>query len=184
MAAIQAAVQHSPGAAVVAAPVAASQPAPGPAVAGQGEEQGTPHFPELPPDLVTAGDFSGSFKLPGSDAALKIGGMVRVNWLSTYDPLQVDDRFQTSAIPMPGTSAGEGGGRVNIIAEPSRFNFDLRTPTGVGYMRAFIEGDSTAARRRFAFATRMASGAGSSSAKHGPRSRIPKRSPPESTSKG
>ena len=141
MAAIQAAVQHPPGAAAVAAVVATSQPATVPAVAGQGDEQGTPHFPELPPDLVTAGDFPGSFKLPGSDAALKIGGMVRVNWLSTYDPLQVDDRFQTSAIPMPGTSAGEGGGRVNIIAEPSRFNFDLRTPTGVGYMRAFIEGD-------------------------------------------
>ena len=140
MAAIQAAVQHPPGAAAVVA-VASSQPASGPAVPGQGDEQGTPHFPELPPDLVTAGDFPGSFKLPGSDAALKIGGMVRVNWLSTYDPLQVDDRFQTSAIPMPGTSAGEGGGRVNIIAEPSRFNFDLRTPTGVGYMRAFIEGD-------------------------------------------
>ncbi len=140
MAAIQAAVQHSPGAAAVVA-VASSQPASGPAVPGQGDEHGTTHFPELPPDLVTAGDFPGSFKLPGSDAALKIGGMVRVNWLSTYDPLQVDDRFQTSAIPMPGTSAGEGGGRVNIIAEPSRFNFDLRTPTGVGYMRAFIEGD-------------------------------------------
>ncbi len=33
------------------------------------------------------------------------------------------------------------GGSVDVIATPSRFNFDLRTPTGVGYMRAFIEGD-------------------------------------------
>ena len=30
---------------------------------------------------------------------------------------------------------------MSVIASPSRFNFDLRTPTGVGYMRAFIEGD-------------------------------------------
>jgi hypothetical protein len=30
---------------------------------------------------------------------------------------------------------------VNVIASPSRFNFDLRTPTGGSYMRAFIEGD-------------------------------------------
>ena len=52
IAAIQAAVQHPPGAAAVAAVVATSQPAMVPAVAGQGEEQGTPHFPELPPDLV------------------------------------------------------------------------------------------------------------------------------------
>jgi hypothetical protein len=66
---------------------------------------------------------------------------VRVNWVSTYDALLVDDRFQTSAIPVAGTAEASRGGRVNVIASPSRFNFDLRTPTGVGYMRAFIEGD-------------------------------------------
>ena len=66
---------------------------------------------------------------------------MRVNWVSTYDPMLVDDRFQASAIPMPGTPDAHRGGRVNVIASPSRFNFDLRTPTGVGHMRAFIEGD-------------------------------------------
>src|SRR6185436_19387032 len=81
------------------------------------------------------------FPIPGSDAALKIGGLVRVNWVSTYDAMLVDDRFQASAIPMPGTPEADRGGRVNVIATPSRFNFDLRTPTGVCYMRAFIEGD-------------------------------------------
>ena len=97
--------------------------------------------PELPPDVVSAGDFPGSFKIPGSDAALKIGGMVRVNWVSTFDPLNVPDRFETSAIPVGGTSSVADGGSVDVIATPSRFNFDLRMPTGVGYMRAFIEGD-------------------------------------------
>ena len=41
----------------------------------------------IPPDIVTAGEFPGAFGLPGSDAALKIGGLVRVNWVSTYDAL-------------------------------------------------------------------------------------------------
>ena len=91
--------------------------------------------------MVTAEEFPGAFKLPGSDAALRIGGLVRVNWVSTYDALLVDDRFQTSAIPVAGSPEASRGGRVNVIASPSRFNFDLRTPTGVGYMRAFIEGD-------------------------------------------
>jgi hypothetical protein len=91
--------------------------------------------------VVTAGEFPGSFKIPGSDAALKIGGLVRLNWVTTYHALLVDDRFQTSAIPVAGSPDSERGGRVNVIASPSRFNFDLRTPTGVGHMRAFVEGD-------------------------------------------
>jgi hypothetical protein len=104
-------------------------------------DQSRPRVPEIPPDVVTAGDFPGAFMMPGSDAALRIGGLVRVNWVSTYDSLLVDDRFQTSAIPVAGSPDASRGGRVNVIASPSRFNFDLRTPTGVGYMRAFIEGD-------------------------------------------
>ena len=127
-----------------AAPPAVQPAAPQLAGAGQtpqGAEQSPSRVPELPPDLVSSGEFPGSFAIPGSDAALKIGGLVRVNWVSTLDAMLVDDRFQASAIPMPGTPDGDRGGRVNVIATPSRFNFDLRTPTGVGYMRAFIEGD-------------------------------------------
>jgi len=123
---------------------AAQTSSPAAATAGQSPpvaEASQARVPELPPDLVSSSEFPGSFAIPGSDAALKIGGLVRVNWVSTYDAMLVDDRFQASAIPMPGTPEAERGGRVNIIASPSRFNFDLRTPTGVGYMRAFIEGD-------------------------------------------
>ena len=108
-----------------------------PAAGDQANKRGS----EVPPDVVTVDEFPGAFKLPGSDAALKIGGLVRVNWVTTFDPLLVDDRFQTSAIPVAGTVQASKPGRVNVIASPSRFNFDLRTPTGVGYMRAFIEGD-------------------------------------------
>lgn len=100
-----------------------------------------PRVPELPPDVVSVDDFPGAFRMPGTDAALRISGLVRVNWVSSYDALLVDDRFQTSAIPVAGSPEASRGGRVNVIATPSRFNFDLRTPTGVGYMRAFIEGD-------------------------------------------
>jgi hypothetical protein len=96
---------------------------------------------QVPPDIVSVEDFPGAFRMPGTDAALRIGGLVRVNWVGTYHALLVDDRFVTSAIPAAGSPESLRGGRVNIIASPSRFNFDLRTPTGVGQMRAFIEGD-------------------------------------------
>jgi hypothetical protein len=97
-------------------------------------------LPEIPPDLVAAGDFPGSFGIPGGDTAVKIGGMVRLNWVSTLAPLLVSDQFIASQIPVDVTNAPTGGG-VQLIAIPSRVNLDFRTPTGVGYMRAFLEGD-------------------------------------------
>lgn len=134
-----------------------SQPSAPQSSAGQPQavQQQLRRDPEIPPDVVSAGEFPGSFKVPGSDAALKIGGLVRVNWVSTFDALLVDDRFQTSAIPAEGSPESARGGRVNVIASPSRFNFDLRTPTGVGHMRAFIEadfaGDRSTLRLRHAY---------------------------------
>ena len=47
-------------------------------------DQSPARVSEVPPDIVTADDFPGAFRLPGSDAALRIGGLVRVNWVSTY----------------------------------------------------------------------------------------------------
>ena len=96
--------------------------------------------PEAPADVVRAGEFPGSFSIPGSDAAFKLGGLVRVNWVTTLSPLLVDDRFITADIPVDVINAPVGG-RVNVMAIPSRFNLDLRTPTGVGYMRAYLEAD-------------------------------------------
>ncbi len=96
---------------------------------------------ELPPDQLAATEFPGSFPIPGGDAALKIGGLVRVNWVSSGEGLLVDDRFITSSIQVEDPDQEREGSRVTVMARPSRFNFDLRTPTGVGYMRAFIEAD-------------------------------------------
>lgn len=110
--------------------------------------------PEAPADIVRAGDFPGSLKIPGSDAAFRVGGLVRVNWVTTLDPLLVDDRFITAEIPVDVANAPVGG-RVDVMAIPSRFNLDLRTPTGVGYVRAYLEADFAGAgntlRLRHAF---------------------------------
>jgi hypothetical protein len=148
LAALRAGAAPSPA----AGPVDVPPQTPVPVASEAGGDQG--RGPELPPDLIPA-DFPGSISLPGSDAALRIGGLVRVNWVSTYDPLLVDDRFQTSAIPVSAVTGAEGGGRVRVIASPSRFNFDLRTPTGVGHIRAFIEadfaGDRSTVRLRHAY---------------------------------
>ena len=90
-------------------------------------------------DVVSVGDFPGSFRIPGTDAALKIGGQVRVTLVESLDAIGTDDRFVTSSIPVEGSEAAGKGARTTLSANASRFNFDFRTPTGVGAMRAFIE---------------------------------------------
>ncbi len=113
-------------------------PAPAPAAPAETELQRK--WPEIPPDVVAAGNFPGSFGIPGSETAVKVGGFVRANWVTTLDPLLVSDSFITSEIPVDVADAPVGG-RVDVIAFPSRVNLDFRTPTGVGYMRAFVEAD-------------------------------------------
>ena len=127
--------------------------------------------------------FPASFPIPNSDAALKIGGLVRVNWVSTSDALLVDDRFVTSAIPVEGSEDASRGSRVTVNARPSRFNFDLRTPTGVGHMRAFIEADFAATTTRCGCAMPTGSGGGRSSVRPGRRFRTPKPNRTASTSR-
>ena len=90
-------------------------------------------------DVVSVGDFPGSFRIPGTDAALRIGGQVRVTLVESLDAIGTDDRFVTSSIPVEGSEAAGKGARTTLAANASRFNFDFRTPTGVGAMRAFIE---------------------------------------------
>ena len=104
-------------------------------------EQSVQRIPEIPSDVVSAGDFPGSFRIPGTDAALSIRGRVRMTTVNTFGPLGTEDRFVTSSIPVAGTPEAGKQSRTVYTANPSRLSFDMRTPTGVGAIRAFIEGD-------------------------------------------
>ncbi|HEV8121909.1 MAG TPA: DcaP family trimeric outer membrane transporter [Candidatus Polarisedimenticolia bacterium] len=105
-------------------------------------EEEAKKVPELPPDVVSAGDFPGSIKIPGTDAAVKFGGRIRTAGVFTLDDLGSDDRFLTNSIPVEtGDAAAGKGPRTTFTANTSRFNFEMRTPAGDSQMRAFIEGD-------------------------------------------
>jgi len=98
--------------------------------------------PEIPPDVVSAGDFPGSIRIPGTDAAIKFGGRIRTAAVFTLESLGSEDRFLTNSIPVEADDQAAGkGARTSFSANTSRFNFEMRTPTGAGQMRAFIEGD-------------------------------------------
>ena len=105
-------------------------------------EETSDKVPELPPNVVSAGDFPGSIRIPGTDAAIKLGGRIRTAAVFTLSPLGSDDRFLTNSIPVESTDEAAGNGRrTTFTANTSRFNFEMRTPTGVGQLRTFIEGD-------------------------------------------
>jgi hypothetical protein len=107
-------------------------------------ERAAQETPELSPTVVSAGDFPGSIRIPGTDAAIKFGGRIRAAAVFTLNDLGSDDRFLTHSIPVESTDAAAGeGSRTRFTANTSRLNFELRTPVGRTHMRAFIEGDFT-----------------------------------------
>jgi outer membrane DcaP-like protein len=105
-------------------------------------EEQAQKVPELPPDVVSAGDFPGSIRIPGTDTAIKFGGRIRTAGVFTLDDLGSEDRFLTNSIPVEADDVAAGTGRrTTFSANTSRLNFEVRTPAGASQMRAFIEGD-------------------------------------------
>jgi hypothetical protein len=85
-------------------------------------------------------DFVGSLRLPGTRAALRIGGFVKATMVDSFDPLEVNDRFIVGSIPVSDEDSPVEA-QAALTANQSRLNFDLREPTDFGILRAFIEGD-------------------------------------------
>lgn len=113
-------------------------------------EESTKQKPELPPEVVSAGDFPGSIRIPGSPAAIKFGGSVWVSAVSTLDALGSDDRFLTYSIPVSGDPGADKGPRTSFWANPSRLSFDARTKAPGGQtIRAFVDGDFAGASNGF-----------------------------------
>jgi len=86
-------------------------------------------------------DFAGSIPIPDTDAAVKVGGFVKMSMVNTLDPLGTDDRFVTGLIPVGVASSTTNEGEVAVSARQSRLGIEIRDSTSYGPLRAFIEGD-------------------------------------------
>lgn len=104
-------------------------------------EQELENPPDTPEDVLRAGEFPGSIRIPGTNMAGKFGGFVRLGLVDSFDPIGTDDRFVVSSIPVEGTEKGEESRRVTFSARRSRLNLDVRMDSSVGQFRAFLEGD-------------------------------------------
>jgi hypothetical protein len=95
----------------------------------------------LPESTNYGDDFRGSIPIPDSDAAIKVGGFVKMSMVHTLDPLGSDDRFIVGFIPVGDADFGNEDGEVSVSARQSRLGFELRDSTSYGTLRAFVEGD-------------------------------------------
>ncbi len=123
------------------------------AVAGQGTGGGPSGEPPADAAAVTQGAPSGpkvveeglfpkSFKIPGTDLSLAVGGYVKVDFIQDFSGIGDAYEFKTNSIPVAGSSAADQSGRTTIHARETRFNLDLRSNgTGTHHFRAFVEGD-------------------------------------------
>jgi hypothetical protein len=135
------AAQPPPQAGVPATPAAL---APEPKAAQDAQRQ-----PEMPRGVVSAGEFPGSIRIPGTDSAIKFGGQARMTLVNTLGPLGTDDRFVTSSIPVGADQQAGQDARTVYSPSASRFGIDLRTPLERSTVRTFIEGDFAGSKNTF-----------------------------------
>ena len=93
------------------------------------------------PTAQVLSEFPGAWRLPGTRAALAVGGYVKSALVYNNDPLEITDRFIVGSIPVDTSFSDNLEAESSLTASQSRLNFDLREPTEVGILRAFIEGD-------------------------------------------
>ena len=104
-----------------------------------------PSFTREP--VVGWGTFPGSYRLPGTNTTFRIGGYVKFD--VHYTTVQgIGDSFFAACIPLGGAveacgppGHGLSDGHTRLFARQSRFNLQTRTPSKLGLVRTYIEGD-------------------------------------------
>jgi len=83
--------------------------------------------------------FAGAYPIPGTNAALRIGGFVQMNVVQSLSALGSQSRFIVGTIPTRGPGGSDPEAALSV--QNSRLNFELRENTRFGQLRAFTEGD-------------------------------------------
>ena len=96
---------------------------------------------EDPSNTIYDLDFPGAWHLPGSTAAMKIGGYVNLALINSFDPMFATDRFIVGSIPPDGEDPVGAKSGTDVTANQTRINFEVREETSQGLLRAFVEGD-------------------------------------------
>ena len=95
-----------------------------------------------PAGAVTGGDIPGSFKLPGSNTSIKFGGYVKADAIFSNRSAggQDDQAFGAGSIVLGSAAAGTKD-QLTLHARQTRFNMTTSTPSALGNVTTFFEGD-------------------------------------------
>ncbi len=99
-----------------------------------------------PAAAVEAGDKPRSWKLPGANTSMQIGGYAKLDAIWDLGPSQAGGNLDTAAVfnaPRAGTAADNGfnGGNWRLHARQTRFWLRTFTPTDWGELQTHVEGD-------------------------------------------
>jgi len=86
-------------------------------------------------------NFPGAWYLPGTTAAMKVGGYVNLSIVNSFDPMLIPDRFIVGSIPADGETIAGAVEGTQVSAQQTRINWEYREQTKQGEIRAFVEGD-------------------------------------------
>ena len=88
-------------------------------------------------DFYSPPGFEGGLIIFGEDIAMKVGGYVKADFIYDFDPIDNQDAFVISSIPVG--AAPRSNSRFH--ARQTRFSFDARWAADVDTIRIFFEGD-------------------------------------------
>lgn len=94
-----------------------------------------------PSNTIYDPNFPGAWYLPGTTAAMKLGGYVNLSVVSSFDPMTKPDRFIVGSIPPEGVILPDAVEGIQVSAQQTRVNLEYREQTKLGEIRSFIEGD-------------------------------------------
>ncbi len=94
-----------------------------------------------PSNTIYDADFPGAWYLPGTTAAMKIGGYVNLSLVDSFDPMLIPDRFIVGSIPADGETVPGAVQGTTVSANQTRVNLEYREQTSLGEIRAYVEGD-------------------------------------------
>jgi len=86
-------------------------------------------------------NFPGAWYLPGTTAAMKLGGYVNLSIVDSFQPLTKPDRFIVGSIPPQGVTVPGAVQGIEVSAQQTRLNVEYREQSKLGEIRAFVEGD-------------------------------------------
>jgi hypothetical protein len=101
--------------------------------------------PAASANAVTGGATPGSFKLPGSDTSVTIGGYVKLDAIYSSKSAGVgatgDQQFEPGSIAVGPNAGANEKGQLKLHARQSRLFFKTSTPTSYGELGTYLEYD-------------------------------------------